>query len=100
MADLTFDHKGRLTLPPRLIGLLGGGPGKKVRVRVEGDRVVLQRIVPIDPFAEAMKKPEADAFEKMVDAQEQDKIEAESRFEELIENPPEVKPEDNPDLWR
>jgi hypothetical protein len=98
--DLVFDHKGRLVLPPRLLNLLGGAPGKKIRVHVEGGRVVLERFVAIDPFAEAMKKPDADAFEKLMGDQEREKAEAEERFEELLENPPEIRPEDDRDLWR
>jgi bifunctional DNA-binding transcriptional regulator/antitoxin component of YhaV-PrlF toxin-antitoxin module len=100
MAEVTVDHKGRIALPPWAAKILGAQMGKKLRIRSEGDRVVLSRIAEIDPFEEAMKKPAADAFEKMMDAQEKDKAEAEDRFEELIENPPEVRPEDNEDLWR
>jgi bifunctional DNA-binding transcriptional regulator/antitoxin component of YhaV-PrlF toxin-antitoxin module len=100
MADVTVDHKGRITLPPWAMRKLLAKLGTKLDIHSEGDRIVLERIAEIDPFAEAMKKPEANAIENMLNAQEKDRVEAEDRFEELIENPPEIKPEDNKDLWR
>jgi antitoxin component of MazEF toxin-antitoxin module len=98
--DIEIDRQGRVRLPERALRMLGVRGGQKIRLRFEGERVVLERIVAVDPFAEAMKKPEADALEKLMDEQDRDRAEAENRFEELLENPPEVKPEDRPDLWR
>ena len=100
MAEVTVDHKGRITLPPWAVRILGARPDRKLNIHREGDRIVLERIAEIDPFAEAMKKPEPNAIEKMLTAQQKDRAEAEDRFEELLENPPEVEPEDNKDLWR
>jgi AbrB family looped-hinge helix DNA binding protein len=100
MADVTVDYQGRVVLPKRALEALGVRGNGRVRLRVEGERVVLERIVPVDPFADALKKPDADALEKLVDEQKRERAAAEGRFEELLENPPEVKPEDNPDLWR
>ncbi len=82
--------------------------GKGVVVQTDGPNQLtvyegskdLERIAEVDPFAEAAKKPDRHAFEKMMDAQEKDKAETEDLFEELIENPPEARPEDNNDLWR
>jgi len=100
MPDIVVDHKGRITLPPYALKALGAKTGKPVRLRVEGERVVLERIAKVDPFAAAFEKPEPDAFEKLMDAQVQDREDAEERFEELLENPPEIRPEDNDDMWR
>ena len=100
MPDLVVDHKGRITLPPWALKALDVKMGKPVRMRREGDRLVLEAIAKVDPFETAIEKPAPDAFEKLLDAQVKDRVEAEDRFEELLENPPELRPEDNDDLWR
>ena len=51
---------------------------------------------------ESLVKPEPPSgmIEKMKKKYADDKEKAKERFEELIQNPPEIEPEDNPDLWR
>ena len=78
---------------------LGWSTGSYLQVSVDGDAVKLAR-VEVDPFAEALKKPDADAFEKILGKQKKSQEEAFKSFEEKLKDPPEVQPEDRPDYWR
>jgi len=90
---------GKFKLPRRAMDLLGARPGGKVRMEIDGDRVVLLRYVSDDPFEEALTQPEDDAFDKLVDAQQSARARAKEKFDDLLANPPEAKPEDDPNLW-
>ncbi len=87
---------GKFKLPRRAMEILEAGPGGKIRMQLDGNRVVLTRYVPDDPFEEAFKRPEADAFDKLIDAQQSERARAKERFEDLLANPPESD-EDAPD---
>jgi hypothetical protein len=68
---------------------------------VEEGRLVLSKVVETeDPFAKAARGPDLSAIDRIQKAQTEQTQRARERFEELIRKPPEVKPEDNPDLWR
>ena len=92
---------GSLRLPKDVLEKLGWQAGNYLEVLVEGGAVHLRR-VEVDPFVEALKKPEADAFEKILTQQKKSKEAAFKTFEERVKTKdfPELKPEDKPDHWR
>jgi len=99
--DVRFvGRDGSIKLPRRAMNLLDARPGGKVRMRIEEDRVVLERYVPEDPFEEVARRPADDAIDLLLDAQKSEHERAQKRFEELLDDPPEIKPEDDPNLWR
>jgi len=92
---------GSFRLAPEMMERLGWKSGSYLEVSVEGDNVRLRRIE-VDPFVEAMKKPDEGAFEKILEQQKKSREEAFRRFEERVKRKdfPEVRPEDKPDHWR
>jgi AbrB family looped-hinge helix DNA binding protein len=91
---------GSFRLPARVAEKLGWKSGSTLEVVVDGEEVRLRRIE-VDPFAEAVKAPDAGAFEKILGQQRQSQEEAFRTFEEKIRKPTEPpRPEDRPDYWR
>jgi len=92
---------GSVRLPADVTEKLGWQTGSYLEVSVEGDTVKLRRIE-VDPFAEALKKPDERAFEKILEKQKKSQDEAFKTFEERVKRGdiPEVRPEDKPDYWR
>ncbi len=75
--------------------------GAQVTVEVRDDELVIKKIAMADdPFAAAARGPDVSRLDEIQQQQKQSKQDARDKFEKLMENPPEVKPEDNPDLWR
>jgi bifunctional DNA-binding transcriptional regulator/antitoxin component of YhaV-PrlF toxin-antitoxin module len=92
---------GSLRLPGELTEKLGWTTGSYLEVLVEGDTLRLRRIE-VDPFAEALKKPDAGMFEKLLEKQKKSQEDAARIFEEKIRKGDslEIRPEDKPDYWR
>ncbi len=89
---------GSLKLPREVTEKLGWTTGSYLKVSVKGDAVELQK-VEVDLFAEAVKKPDEDAFEKIMKKQKESTKKAFKDFEVKIKDPPKVRPEDRPDFW-
>ncbi|HAK95179.1 MAG TPA: hypothetical protein DCM87_09305 [Planctomycetes bacterium] len=90
---------GSVPLPRNVLDALGADAGSYLAITVEDDRVVLQKTT-FDPFAEAQKKPDPDAFEKILKSQREGLDQAERDFMQRIKDPPpEVRPEDRPEFW-
>jgi bifunctional DNA-binding transcriptional regulator/antitoxin component of YhaV-PrlF toxin-antitoxin module len=101
MFESRVRRDGAIRIPNEIQDALKIYPQTKVELTVEDGALVIRKIAAAeDPFAAAAKGPDLDAIEKMRDKYEKDKERAKDRFEELLKNPPEIKPEDNPDLWR
>jgi bifunctional DNA-binding transcriptional regulator/antitoxin component of YhaV-PrlF toxin-antitoxin module len=92
---------GSLRLPRETTEKLGWTTGSYLEVLLEGDSVRLRR-VEVDPFAEALKKPDAGMFEKLLEKQKKSQEDAAKAFEEKIRKGDsiEIRPEDKPDYWR
>ena len=89
---------GSLKLPRDVSEKLGWITGSYLEVSVKGDLVELKR-VEVDLFAEAVKKPDADAFEKILKKQRESTEKAFQDFEVKIKDPPKLNPEDRPQFW-
>ena len=91
---------GSLRLPEEISERLGWLTGSYLAVTVEGSAVRLER-VEVDPFAEALRKPDADAFDKILAQQRQSEEDALRSFDDRIRegDVPEPRPEDRPDFW-
>ena len=90
---------GSITLPRNVLDALEADTGSYLGIAIDKNKVVLEKIS-FDPFAEAQKKPDPDAFEKILKKQKEGLDEAEREFlQRMKEPPPEIKPEDRPEFW-
>ena len=89
---------GSLKLPREVLDALGWSASGFVQASVKRDQVVLQRIE-VDLFAEAVKKPDVDAFDRILKKQEENAAKAVEDFEKKIKDPPKLRPEDRPEFW-
>jgi hypothetical protein len=89
---------GSLKLPRDITEKLGWVTGSYLEVSRKGETVVLKR-VEVDLFAEAAKKPDVDAFDKIMKKQEESARKAAQDFEVKIKDPPPLRPEDRPEFW-
>ena len=92
---------GSFRLPREVLEQLGWKTGNYLEVSVR-EGVVRLKHVEVEPFVEALKKPEPDAFERILSQQKKSREEAFKVFEERVKTKdfPEVRPEDKPDYWR
>lgn len=92
---------GSLRLPPDFLEKLGWKTGNYLEATVE-DGAVRLRHVEVDLFAEALKKPDPDTLEKLLEKQRRSQQDAVKAFEEKLKSRdlPEARPEDRPDYWR
>jgi AbrB family looped-hinge helix DNA binding protein len=99
-ARIRISPDGSLQLPKEVLEKLGWRPGSYLEFSVEAGALHLRR-VEVDPFAEAIKKPDADAFEQILSQQKKSQEAAFRTFEERVKAKdfPELKPEDKPDFW-
>lgn len=88
----------RVSLPSEVMQALDIAPGSYVAFEVSEGAAILKK-VDFDPFQEGLKKPDPDAFDKIIKKQKAGMQEAEKEFMERLKDPPEVKPEDRPDFW-
>ncbi|MHC4473033.1 MAG: AbrB/MazE/SpoVT family DNA-binding domain-containing protein [Planctomycetota bacterium] len=101
MAQTRIRKDGSLRIPDEIQDALKLHPGSKVVLTVDGSRLVVEKVeMGEDPFAKAAAGPDVGVLDEIQKKQRERTEKAKDRFEELIKNPPEVKPEDNPDLWR
>jgi len=101
MIELRIRRDGAIKIPPKILDDLQLYPESRITVRVDGGRLIIEKAsMADDPFAAAARGPDTSKMERIQEKQAEDKEKAKERFEELIRNPPEIKPEDNPDLWR
>ena|ERR1041384_4370123 len=89
---------GSLKLPRDVVDKLKWTTGSYLEVSVKGETVELRR-VDVDLFEEAAKKPDADAFEKILKKQKESTARAFQDFEVKIKDPPKLRPEDRPQFW-
>ena len=90
---------GEIRLPADTMEQLGWGSRHVLEVTLTEAGVRLEKI-DVDPFEEAMKKPDPDAFDRILADQKESQKKAFDTFDERIKDPPEVQPEDRPDQWR
>ncbi len=101
MAELRIRRDSCIRVPEEIYDALGMFPGTKIRVTLEGKRIVIEKVaMAADPFAEAAKGPDTGALDRIQEQQKEAAQKARDRFKKMMENPPEILPEDNPDLWR
>ncbi len=90
---------GSITLPRSVLDVLGADTGSYLLVTVDENRVLLEKTA-FDPFAEVQKKPDPDAFDKILKKQKEGLDQAEREFTQRMKDPPpEVRPEDRPEFW-
>ncbi len=90
---------GAIRLPEKLMDQLEWAGGHYLEFAVEDNAVRLEK-VDVDPFEEAMKKPDPSEFDRLLGEQKKSQEDAFKAFEEIIKKPPEVLPEDREDHWR
>jgi antitoxin component of MazEF toxin-antitoxin module len=104
MTDVTqyrVRRDGAIRVPDKLMEEVGLYPESRITIRIVDGRIVIAKAAMADdPFAAAAKGPDTSKIEKIQEKWREDKEKAKDQFEELLKNPPEIKPEDNPDLWR
>ena len=101
MSQTRVRRDGCIRVPVEMMDSLEIYPETKITIVREGDAIVIRKVaMDDDPFAKAARGPDTDAMDKIRDKQKDAAKKARDRFEELLKEPPEIKPEDNPDLWR
>ena len=95
---LRVSANGAIKLPEELRETLEWPTGSYIQYAVKGDKLELWKIK-VDLFAEAVKKPDEDKFDKIMDDQASSREKAVDEFEERIKEPGEIRPEDRPEFW-
>ncbi len=98
-ARIRISADGAIRLPEELLEKLEWASGHYLEFAIEENGVRLEK-VDVDPFAEAMKKPDPSEFDRLLGEQKKSQEDAFKAFEENIKKPPEVLPEDREDHWR
>lgn len=99
MTRIQISRDGSIRLPKKLMEEVGWMPGSYLKVTRDEAVIALEKIQ-FDPFAEAQKGPDKDAFDKVLKKQREGAEEAKRLFEEKIKEPPgEIRPEDKPFFW-
>ncbi len=96
---IRISRDGAIRLPEELLNQLEWAAGHYLEIAVEDGAVRLEK-VDVDPFEEAMKKPDPSEFDRILGEQKKSQEDAFKAFEENIKKPPEVLPEDREDHWR
>lgn len=96
---IRISPEGVIQLSEKLREELGWTTGSYLEYKVSGNKLELWR-VEVDLFAEAMKKPDQDAFDKILKQQSESQTRAFSDFEKKLKEPlPDLRPEDRPEFW-
>lgn len=90
---------GTIRLPEEILEQLQWAPGHYLELAITDAELRLEKI-DVDPFEEAMKKPDPSEFDRILGEQEKSREDAFKAFEEKLKQPPEVRPEDREDHWR
>ncbi len=98
-ARIRISADGAIRLPEKLLEELEWASGHYLEFAIEENGLRLEK-VDVDPFAEAMKKPDPSEFDRLLGEQKKSQEDAFKAFEENIKKPPEVLPEDREDHWR
>ena len=95
---IRISPKGSIHLPEEVLEELGWLTGSYLEFEHDGEKLKIWK-VEVDLFAEAMKKPDQDGFDKVLKKQKESQSKAFEEFEENIKDPPELRPEDRPEFW-
>ncbi|MBN1418269.1 MAG: hypothetical protein JXP34_05800 [Planctomycetes bacterium] len=98
MRRLQIRKDGTIQLPDEIMQALEWYPASYLKIDVQEGKLILEKIA-YDPFAEATKKPDLDAFDKIMKKQKDSVRKAAEEFEDMMKKPPEIRPEDRPDFW-
>lgn len=99
MERLRVGNHGELRLPSKMLDALGIQPGSFVRLEVVDGKLIVEK-TKYDPFESIGKGNDPNALEKAFEDERKRAGKADRTFKKLMENPPEVRPEDHPDFWR
>ncbi len=94
-----IDESGAVKIPQAMLDQLDWGEGTYLELRLEDGSVHASKIE-FDPFAEALRAPDTDAFDRRVAEESSEKTDALADFERRLRESPEARPEDRPDHWR
>jgi bifunctional DNA-binding transcriptional regulator/antitoxin component of YhaV-PrlF toxin-antitoxin module len=82
---LAIGEDGSVRIPADLLERWGVSPGRKVEATVEKGRLVLKPLaIEGDPFAEGVKGPDAEGFEKALRRDAEEKARAREDFDRLL----------------
>ncbi|MBI4582649.1 MAG: hypothetical protein HY717_01255 [Planctomycetes bacterium] len=95
---IRINPDGSIKLPNEVMEALKWTTGSYLEFELKGDRLHLWR-VEVDLFAEAMKKPDQDGFDKILKKQKESQSKAFQDFEKKMKDPPKTRPEDRPEFW-
>jgi bifunctional DNA-binding transcriptional regulator/antitoxin component of YhaV-PrlF toxin-antitoxin module len=101
---LSIDGDGSVRLPAELLERWGVSAGRKVEASVRKGRLVLEPL-PIegDPFAEGLKAPDAEGFEKALLRDAEEKARAREAFDRALREKQDIdveKEREERDRWR
>lgn len=100
MSRLKIGSRGEIQLSEKLLHAIHVAIGDELTVAIEGDKIVLGKYKPVDPFAVPLKKPDPDALDQAFELQKKRQEQAKKDFTEKMSKPVDVRPEDHPDYWR
>jgi hypothetical protein len=95
---IRINPDGSIKLPGEILDSLKWTTGSYLEIEQKGDRLQIRRIE-VDLFAEAMKQPDPDTIEKILQKQKETTKKAAEDFEKKIKDPPKLRPEDRPEFW-
>lgn len=99
MERIRVNDDGTIRLPKKYMKSLQLRARSYVNVDLDDGRITLERAEDYDPFAEPEKPADADFIAKGLVEDEKRAKEANRKFERMMEDPPEVRPEDRPEFW-
>ena len=101
---LAIEADGSVRLPPEILERWGVSPGRKVEAAVEKGRLVLRPLaIEGDPFAEGVKAPDAEGFEKALRKDAEEKARAREAFDRLLQEKHDIdldREREERDRWR
>ena len=99
MERIRVNDDGTIRLPKGAMRALGIRAGSYILVGLDDEKRVVIKPTDFDPFQEPLPKGDGDFIAKGLVEDEKRANEANKKFEQLMEDPPEVRPEDRPDFW-
>lgn len=98
MTRIKISDDGSIHVPAKLLKSIGLRPGSYAIVGKDDGRLWIEK-TDYDPFTEGAAPPPADSIERILEQEREKSDQASRKFERLIEDPPEVRPEDRRDFW-